>query len=78
MNSWNHIIVRKSIIIIGIIIIFSLLRVFYTSFSLEFEWQQVSTTFLNVLADLNNTVVWMVPTRPLISKFSIHGKQFSY
>ena len=29
---------------------------------------QVSRTLLSILADLNNTVVWMVSTRPLISK----------
>ena len=42
--------------------------------SLELEWQkfspQVSRTLLNILADLNNTVVWIVSTRPLISKSS--------
>ena len=31
---------------------------------------QVSRTLLSILADLNNVVVWMVFTRPLISKFS--------
>ena len=31
---------------------------------------QVSRTLLSILADLNNAVVWMVSTRPLISKFS--------
>ena len=31
---------------------------------------QVSRTLLNILADLNTAVVWMVSTRPLISKFS--------
>ena len=30
---------------------------------------QVSRTLLRILADLNNVVVWMVSTRPLISKF---------
>ena len=29
---------------------------------------QVSRTLLNILADLNNAVIWMVSTRPLISK----------
>ena len=38
-------------------------------FSLEFEWQQVSSS-LSILADLNNAVVLMLSTRPLISKFS--------
>ena len=31
---------------------------------------QISRTLLSILADLNNAVVWMVSTRPLISKFS--------
>ena len=31
---------------------------------------QVSRTLLNILADLNNAVVWMVSTRPVISKSS--------
>ena len=42
-------------------------------FSLEFEWQQISSsprTLLGILADLTNAVVWMVCTRPLISKSS--------
>ena len=38
--------------------------------SLEFEWQQVSRTLLSILAVLNNVVVWMVSTCPLISKSS--------
>ena len=29
---------------------------------------KVSRTLLSILADLNNVVVWMVSTRPLISK----------
>ena len=31
---------------------------------------QVSRTFLSILADLSNAVVWMVSTRPFISKSS--------
>ena len=31
---------------------------------------QVSRTLLSILVDLNNAVVWMVSTRPVISKFS--------
>ena len=31
---------------------------------------QISRTLLSILADLNNTVVWMVSTHPLISKSS--------
>ena len=40
-------------------------------FSLEFEWQQVSSisrTLLSILAVLNNSVVWMVSYRPPASK----------
>ena len=33
---------------------------------------QVSITLLCILADLNNAVVWMTSTRPLISKSSCH------
>ena len=36
--------------------------------SLEFEWLQVSRTLLSIQAGLNNMVVWMVSTRPPISK----------
>ena len=63
-----------AIIIIIIIIIYSS-RVFHISVS--FHWSlsdskspQVSKTLLSILADLNNTVVWMVSTRPLISNSS--------
>ena len=52
--------------------------IFHTSiswwFSLESEWQQVSSSFQDssyILADLNNDLVWMVSSRPLISKSSI-------
>ena len=43
------------------------------SFSLKFEWLQVSSSvqdFLSFLSDLNNVVVWMVFIRSLISKSS--------
>ena len=30
----------------------------------------LSRTILSILADLNNAAVWMISTRPLISKFS--------
>ena len=43
--------------------------VFHWSLS-DSKSPQVSTTFLNILADLNNAIVWMVSTRPLISKSS--------
>ena len=39
---------------------------------IESKSSQVSWTLLSILADLNNTVVWMVSTRPLISKSSSH------
>ena len=39
-------------------------------FPLDCEWQQFSWTLLSILADLNNAVVWMVSTRPRISKSS--------
>ena len=41
--------------------------VFRKSFS-DSKSPQVSRTFLSILADPNNAVVWMVSTRPLISK----------
>ena len=55
------------------IVIILLLREFFTpalgdGFSLEFEWHQVSWTFLSILANLSNDVVWMVSTHPLIYK----------
>ena len=34
------------------------------------KFPQVSRTLLSILADLNNSVVWMVSTRPLTSKSS--------
>ena len=34
------------------------------------NFSQVSRTLFSILADLNNAVVWMVSTRPLISKSS--------
>ena len=68
-NTWDHITVFKLLI---------LFRVFFTpvladGFSLAFERQQVSLIsriLLNILADLDKTIVWMVPTRLLISKSS--------
>ena len=38
--------------------------------SLEFEWHEVSSSFLNSQPKLNNAVVWMVSTRPFVSKSS--------
>ena len=40
------------------------------SFSLEFEWQQVSKTFLGILTNVNNAVVWIVSAYLLIYKSS--------
>ena len=51
-----------------------LIRVFASALadglSLEFEWLQVSRTLLSILAVFNNSVVWMVSTRPPTSKSS--------
>ena len=43
--------------------------VFHWSVS-DSKSSQVSRTFFSILADLNNAEVWMVSTRPLISKSS--------
>ena len=43
--------------------------VFHQSLS-DSKSHQVSRTLLSILADLNNAVVWMVCTRPLIAKSS--------
>ena len=43
--------------------------VFHRSLS-DREFPQVSRTLLSILAVLNNVVVWMASTRPLISKSS--------
>ena len=48
---------------------FNLLRVFHFSLS-DSKCPWVSGTLLSFLADLNNAIVWMVSTRPLISKSS--------
>ena len=45
------------------------MMVFYWSLS-DSKSHQVSRTLLSILTDLNNAVVWMVSTRPLISKSS--------
>ena len=57
-----------------IIIIIIIPLEFFTSvitdgFSLEFEWQQVSSS-LSILAVLSNAVIWIVSTRPPTSKSS--------
>ena len=58
------------IIIIIIIWLFGLwLMVFHWSLS-ESKSSQVSRTLLSILADLNYAVVWIISTRPLISKCS--------
>ena len=64
--------------IIIITIICSLPRVFHASVSWWFSYwslsgsksPQISRTLLSILADLNNAVVWIVSTRPVISKSS--------
>ena len=45
-----------------------------------FQWRlrdnkspQVSRTFLSILADLNNAIIWIVSTHPLIPKSSTHA-----
>ena len=49
------------------------MRWFFFSWSLSVsKSSQVSRTLLSILADLNKPVVWMVSTRPLISKSSSH------
>ena len=40
--------------------------------SLGFQWQQVSRTLLCILAMLNNVIVYIISTRPLISQSSGH------
>ena len=45
------------------------LMIFYWSLS-EKKSSQVSRTFLSILADLSNALVWIVSTRPFISKSS--------
>ena len=40
---------------------------------LEFERQQISWTLHNILTDLNNALIWIFSTRPLISKSSSPG-----
>ena len=58
-------------------IIFFLWKFFTSALADGFYWSQcdgtfsqVSSTLLSILTDLNNAVVWMVSTRPLISKSS--------
>ena len=46
-----------------------LLVVFRSSLR-DSKFPQVSRTLVSILASHNNAVVWMVSTRPLISKFS--------
>ena len=43
--------------------------VFHSSFS-DCKSPQISRTLLSILTDLNNAMVWMVSTRPHISKSS--------
>ena len=59
-------------VIVSTLLLILLLLLLFThySFSLEFEWQQISRTLLSILAVLNNAVVWMVSIRPPTSKSS--------
>ena len=49
--------------------------VFHLSLT-DIKSSQVFRTLINILADFNNKVVWMVTTRPLISKSSIPFNNF--
>ena len=77
MDAWHYINVDiKRMQIINSIIIY-LLEFFPSALvdglSLEFEWQQVSSShqdLFKILSVLNNIVVWIVSTRPSTSKFS--------
>ena len=58
-----------------IIIIYSFSEFFSTALTDGFHWSlrdskshQISRTLLSILADLNNAVVWIISTCPLISK----------
>ena len=51
-----------------IIIIVTPLSVIYINELSDSKSPQISRTLLSILVDLNNAVVWMVSTRPLISK----------
>ena len=55
-----------------LLLLFDLFWEFFTpaiadGFSQDFKWQ-VSRILLSILADLNNAVVWIVSTSPVISK----------
>ena len=58
--------------VVLIIQLFVLFMVSQSSLFLLFA-SQVSRTLLSILADLNNAVVWIVSTRPVISKSSSPG-----
>ena len=64
------------IITIIIIVLFSefFIPALVDSFSQEFKWHQVSRTFLSIL--INNVVIWIVFTRPLISESSSPRNNF--
>ena len=70
---WFGCTLNKNIIIIIIHSLELFTSALADGFSLESEWQQVSSvsrTLLSILAVLNNAVVWMVSTRPPTSKSS--------
>ena len=56
--------------IIAIIIIIYSFESFSHQSLRDSKFSQVSRTLLSIMADLNNAVVWMVSTCPLISKSS--------
>ena len=68
-----YVVFKSSYRYIDAIIILLLFEFFQSVLANEFEWEQVSGTLLSILTDLNNAVVWMVSTRPLISKSSSPG-----
>ena len=73
-SAWNCICICVTVVIDTIMAMSSIqhLELFTPKlaggFPLQFEWHLVSKTLLSILADLNNSVVWMVSIRPLISK----------
>ena len=56
----------KHIIVLKLIWLYSFESFSLDGLSLEFEGQQISETLFCILADLNNTLVWMVSTCPLV------------
>ena len=63
------IIIIVVVVVVIVIVISYSLRVFYWSLR-KSKSPQVFRNLLSILTDLNNAVVWMVSTCPLISKYS--------